>query len=111
MKLRVGEIPSAAEQLLSAPDPDASDVGVNYADACLKVFKQARDDGSKLVCKRRGLKLTLTLGERRGEGLLRRLEHGPDVRDILHHALVEAAGDAGLELTFEDDAFCLETDD
>jgi hypothetical protein len=111
VRLRVGAIPSAAEEVLAAPEPDASDIGVNYTDACLKVFKQALDDGRKLACKRRGLKLTLTLGERRGEGLLRRLEHGPDVRDILRHALVEAARDAGLELTLEDGVFYLDIDD
>ena len=111
MRLRVGEIPAGAHEVLAAPEPDASEVGVNYAEACLKIFKQVLADGRKLACKRRGLRITLTLGERRGEGLLRRLEHGPAVRDVFRHAVAEAARDAGLELTFEDGAFYLDTGD
>jgi hypothetical protein len=111
MKVRIGEPPPEAAAVLAAPEPDASDVGINHADAYLKVFRQTLADGRKLACKRRGLELTLSLGERKGTALLRRLEHGPDVREILHQALVEAARDLGGELTLEDGALYLETGD
>tara|TARA_B100000586_G_scaffold18044_1_gene12040 strand:- start:13 stop:162 length:150 start_codon:yes stop_codon:yes gene_type:complete len=34
------------------------------------------------------------LGDRKGEAILRRIEHGPDVRAILHAALSEAFAQA-----------------
>lgn len=102
MRIRVGEIPKEAERRLPDAEPDASGIGINYADAVLKSFKRTLEDGRKLTAKRRGLKLTLQVGERSGEGLMRRLEHGPDVRDILHQALVEAAASAGFTYSVED---------
>ncbi|MCP3918876.1 MAG: hypothetical protein GY711_25295 [bacterium] len=45
-------------------------------DAYLGVLEGARlGDGSEVSCKRRGLELTLTVGERKGEALLRRQAH------------------------------------
>jgi len=61
MRVRIGAPPPEAAAALAAPEPDASDVGINYADAYLKVFRQTLEDGRKLACKRRGLALTLTL--------------------------------------------------
>jgi len=58
-------------------------------------------DGRTVKAKRRGLKITLIVGDAKGAGLMRRLEHGPDVRSILRQALLEAAADAGVQLEFE----------
>jgi len=80
---------------------DGSGVGINYADALLKPVKLTLDDGRKLAFKRRGLKITLTLGDKTGEGLLRRLAHGPDAQVIVREAVREAARDAGAEIVFE----------
>ena len=110
MRIRVGEVPKEADRWLPEAEPDASGVGINYADAFLKMFKQNLGDGGKLLCKRRGLKLTLKIGDRTGEGLMRRLEHGPDVRQILHHALIEAATAAGAAYSVEDDVVFLDVD-
>ena len=60
--------------------PDGSGVGVNYVDVIAKASKLTLPDGRKLLLKRRGLKLTLAIGDKQGEALLRRLDHGPDVR-------------------------------
>lgn len=81
--------------------PDGSGVGVNYADQILKPFKQTLPDGRKMLAKRRGLKITLTIGDNKGEAIMRRLDHGPDVRNILQKALEEAASHAGAIATFE----------
>ena len=108
MRVRVAEEASGIEGLLPENREDNSGVGVNYADAYLKVFKTTLEDGRKVLCKRRGLKLTLTVGESRGEGLLRRLEHGPDVKVILRHALEEAAAGAGAGLVVEDGVIYLD---
>ncbi len=95
MRVELGPIPPEAERWLPENEPDASGLGINYADAVLKLFKTTLDDGRKILAKRRGLKVTITIGEREGEALLRRVEHGPDVRDILSAALTEAAANAG----------------
>ena len=50
------------------------------------------------MCKRKGLKLMLRINSAKGEGLLRRLEHGPDVKTMLSHALTEAATNAGAKM-------------
>ncbi len=110
MRVRVGEVPAEAANCLPAVEPDASDIGVNYADAVLKIFKQTLPDGRRLSCRRRGLKLTLKVGDRQGEGLMRRLDHGPDTENILHQALHEAAAEAGAELSIDDGVLSLEVD-
>src|SRR5262245_19063849 len=87
---------------------DGSGFGINYADAFVKGLKVTLPDGRKVLCKRRGLKLTLTIGDRTGEGLMRRLQHGPDERTILREALMEAARNAGATITFAPGAVVLE---
>ena len=110
MKVELGSIPPAAEEQLTPTEPDASGAGINYADAYLKVLKTTLDDGRKILCRRRGLKLTLTIGESQGESLMRRVEHGPDLRTILHQALVEAAANAGATFSTADGVVYLEID-
>jgi hypothetical protein len=110
MKLRLTEEGPAAEKFLPENQPDGSDVGVNYADAYLKPFKVTLDNGWKVLAKRRGLKITVTVGPHSGSGLLRRLEHGPDVRAILRAALEEAVANAGGSLHFEDRVLYLQFD-
>jgi hypothetical protein len=91
-----------AEPFLPEKKADGSGVGINYADALLKPVKLTLEDGRKVTVKRRGLKLTLTVGDRSGEGLLRRLQHGPDVKVMVREALREAARNAGAEIELED---------
>jgi hypothetical protein len=55
-------------------------------------------------CKRRGLKVALSAGAKKGEGLMRRLDVSPDPVVMLDAALKEAASAAGVELTVEDGA-------
>ena len=59
-------------------------------------------DGIPVKCKRKGLKIVLSAGGKKGEGLLRRLDAGPDPVVMLDAALQEAARAAGIELTVED---------
>ena len=104
MKLKIAAENSEAEKLIPPEQPDGSRIGVNYADAYLKALNSELEGGLKISCRRRGLKITLSVGDQQGAGLMRRLEHGPDPRRILRAALQEAAGAAGIELTFEDGA-------
>jgi hypothetical protein len=94
------------DEALAAPflpenKADGSGVGINYADALLKPVKLTLEDGRKLAFKRRGLKLTLTLGDKTGEGLLRRLQNGPDAKLLVREAVREAARNVGAEIHFE----------
>jgi len=74
---------------------DGSGAGINYADQVLKNFKITLTDGRKMLAKRRGLKLTLTIGDKQGEAIMRRIDHGPDVKNIFRKALEEAIKNAG----------------
>lgn len=102
MHIELGPENQDAEKLLPDVKDDGSGIGINYADAYLKPFKKILDDGRKVSCKRRGLELTLKVGEQTGKGLMRRLEHGPDETNILREALREAARDAGLVFEVRD---------
>jgi hypothetical protein len=55
-------------------------------------------DGTRVGCKRKGLKVMLTVGAKKGDGLMRRLDVGKDPVVMLHAALQEAAKVAGVEL-------------
>jgi hypothetical protein len=60
------------------------------------------EDGTAVKCKRRGLKIVLSAGGKKGEGLMRRLEVSADPVVMLNAALQEAARAAGIELVVED---------
>jgi hypothetical protein len=101
MRVKLPLDEAQAEPFLPENKADGSGVGINYADALLKPVKLTLEDGRKVAVKRRGLKLTLTVGDRTGEGLLRRREHGPEVKAMVREALCEAARNAGVEIHFE----------
>ena len=87
---------------LPAKTEDKSGVGVHYVDAYIKPMNVKREDGIAVKCKRRGLKIVLTVKGKSGDGLLRRLAHGPDPVKMLDAALQEAAGNAGVTLAVAD---------
>jgi hypothetical protein len=99
-----------ARATLEGAMPDGSGVGVNYVDVVAKASKQTLPDGRKLLLKRKGLKLTLSIGDRQGEALLRRLDHGPDVHTIVRKALEGAALAAGARASLEPGAVHLDVD-
>ena len=108
MKHKLCDINAAASDKLPAKTDDKSGVGVHYIDAFIKPMNAKLPDGTAVKCKRRGLKVTLTLGTKKGEGLMRRLELGPDPVVMLEAALKEAAKAAGVGLSLEDGAVYLE---
>jgi hypothetical protein len=101
MKTKLCEIDPAALQKLPQLTDDKSGVGVHYVDAYLKPMNTKLEDGTVVKCKRRGLKITLNAGTKKGEGLLRRLEVSRDPVVMLDAALQEAAKAAGVELTLD----------
>ena len=108
MRVTIPVDETLADKHLPSAKPDGSGVGVNYADQILKPFKQTLPDGRKLTAKRRGLKITVAIGEKTGEAIMRRLDHGPDEKTIFRKALVEAAKNAGAALTYEPGAVHLD---
>lgn len=111
MKTKVCAVNTDAEQLLPPNQPDGSGIGVNYADAYIKPFNTELEDGSKLACKRKGLKIMVAIGDQKGEALMCKRTHGPDPRLILQAALQESCQAAGATLTVEGGDVYLETAD
>src|SRR3954470_9158950 len=101
MKQRLCDINTAAAGKLPQHTDDRSGIGVHYVDAYIKPMNAKMEDGTAVKCKRRGLKIVLTVGATKGEGLMRRLEGGGDPVVMLDAALQEAAKGAGVELTVE----------
>ena len=98
------DVNSAAEGKLPPHTDDKSGIGVHYVDTYLKPMNTTLEDGTPVKCKRRGLKIVLSAGSKKGEGLMRRLEVGRDPVVMLNAALQEAAKAAGIELTVDNGA-------
>jgi hypothetical protein len=104
MKTKLCDVNAAAEQKLPKFTDDKSGIGVHYVDAYLRPMNAQLPDGTAVKCKRRGLKVTLQVGAKKGDGLMRRLDVSPDPVVMLQAALREAATNAGVELSVEDGA-------
>ena len=104
MKTKLCDINTAAADKLPPKTDDKSGIGVHYIDAYVKPMNAKLPDGTAVKCKRRGLKITLQVGTKKGEGLMRRLDRGPDPVVMLDAALQEAAKAAGVQLSVEDGA-------
>jgi len=107
VKVKLCDVNPAAKEKLPGHTDDKSGIGVHYVDAYIKPMNVKLEDGTPVRCKRRGLKITLTAGAKKGEGLMRRLAVSPDPVVMLDAALQEAAKAAGVELTVEDRAIFL----
>ncbi len=104
MKTKLCDVNAGALEKLPHLTDDKSGIGVHYVDAYLKPMNVQLADGTFVKCKRRGLKIALQAGTKKGEGLMRRLAIGADPIVMLDAALQEAAKAAGVELTVEDGA-------
>ena len=108
MKSRLCDVNAAALEKLPEHTGDKCGIGVHYVDAYIKPMNLKLPDGTPVKCKRRGLKIVLSAGGKKGEGLLRRLALGPDPVVMLDAALQEAAQSAGVHLSVEDGAIYLD---
>jgi hypothetical protein len=104
MRLKVCDVNTEAAARLPAHTDDKSGIGVHYVDAFVKPMNTTLEDGTVVRCKRRGLKVSLAVGTRKGDGLMRRRAVGPDPVKMLDAALQEAASAAGVELSVENGA-------
>lgn len=106
--MKLCDVSATALDKLPAQTDDKSGIGVHYIDAYIKPMNAALEDGTRVKCKRRGLKVTLTVGDKSGEGLMRRLEVSRDPVVMLDAALQEAARNAGVGLNVVDGGIYVE---
>src|SRR3954463_14411037 len=108
-KAKLCDVNAAAIDKLPPKSEDKSGIGVHYIDAYIKPMNVKLEDGTAVKCKRRGLKITLQAGTKKGDGIMRRLQVGPDPVVMLQAALQEAAKNAGLELSIENGGIYIAT--
>jgi hypothetical protein len=104
MKVKLCDVNPAAKEKLPPHTEDKSGIGVHYIDAYIKPMNAKLEDGTPVKCKRRGLKITLSAGAKKGDGIMRRLAVSTDPEVMLDAALQEAAAAAGIELSIENGA-------
>lgn len=100
--IKLCDVNTAARDKLPPAFPDKSGIGVHYVDAFLKPMNASLPDNTRVSCKRKGLRITLRVGTKKGDGLMRRLDVSPDPVVMLQAALQEAAQNAGVRLQVTD---------
>jgi hypothetical protein len=100
--IKICDIDQTAKEKLPPNFIDKSGIGVHYMDAFIKPMNVKLEDETRISCKRKGLKITLVVGTKKGEGLMRRLEVSKDPVVMLNAALQEAARAAEVELKITD---------
>ncbi len=103
VKVKICDVNPAAEFKLPQHTGDKSGIGVHYVDAFIKPMNVKLEDGTPVRCKRRGLKIVLSVGTRKGEGLMRRVDVSAYLAIMLNAALQEAAKAAGMEFRIEEE--------
>lgn len=101
--IKLCDIDPAATAKLPPGFTDKSGIGLHYVDAYVKPMNAALPDGTRVSCKRRGLRVTLKVGAtKKGDGLMRRLQVSTDPVVMLQACLQEAAKAAGVQLQVTD---------
>ncbi len=106
--IKICDINQAAKEKLPPTFNDKSGIGVHYMDAFIKPMNKSLEDGTRISCKRKGLKLMLVVGTKKGEGLMRRLDVSKDPVVMLESALLEAAKNADVDLKISDSEILVE---
>ncbi len=108
--IKLCDVNPAAKDKLPPAFRDKSGIGVHYVDAFLAPMNASLSDpaATRVSCKRRGLRITLRVGAKKGDGLMRRLEVGPDPIAMLAAALQEAGRAAGVTLQVTENEILIE---
>jgi hypothetical protein len=96
--IKICDVNQLAKEKLPPAFQDKSGIGVHYADAFIKPMNTKLADDTRIGCKRKGLKILLVVGNKKGEGLMRRLDVSKDPIAMLNAALQEAAKAAEVKL-------------
>src|SRR5499425_947616 len=100
--IKICDLNEVAKEKLPPNFSEKSGIGVHFTDAFIKPMNTKLPDGTRVSCKRKGLKIMLVVGTKKGEGLMRRIEVSKDPVLMLAAALQEAAKGAGIELKVTD---------
>ena len=100
--IKLCDVNRAAMEKLPPAFAEKSGIGSHYVDAFIKPMNATLASGTRVACKRKGLKVTLTVGTKKGEGLMRRLDVSKDPVVMLRAALADAAKAAGVDLRITD---------
>lgn len=98
--IKLCDLNPAAKEKLPPAFRDKSNIGVHYVDAFIAPMNATLTDAAatRVSCKRKGLRVTLRVGAKKGDGLMRRLQVSADPVVMLDAALQEAAKAAGVQL-------------
>lgn len=100
--VKLCDIDATAKEKLPPTAADKSGIGVHYMDAFIKPLNTKLEDGTRVSCRRKGLKISLRVGMNKGDGLMRRLDVSKDPVIMLKAALEEAAKEAGIAINITD---------
>lgn len=102
--IKLCDINPAAQEKLPPAFRDKSNIGVHYVDAFIAPMNATLGDpaATRVSCKRKGLRVTLRVGTKKGDGLMRRLAVSADPVVMLRACLEEAATAAGVQLQISD---------
>src|ERR1700679_3095467 len=96
--IKLCDINAAAKEKLPPVFAEKSGIGTHYVDAFVKPMNVKLPDDTRVGCKRKRLKLMPTVGAKKGDGWMRRLDVGKDPVVMFRAAFQEAAKAAGVEL-------------
>ena len=102
--IKLCDINQTAKEKLPPAFRDKSNIGVHYVDAFITPMNASLTDAAatRVSCKRRGLRITLRVGAKKGDCLMRRLAVSSDPVVMLAAALQEAATAAGVQIQVTD---------
>jgi hypothetical protein len=100
-QIEIATIPEDVDQKLPPTRPDGSRIGVNYADAFGKNLNTTLPDGRVLAYKRRGLQVTLTLGDQAATALMDRIAGNEEPITILNQTFEKLAEQLGYRYKYE----------
>ncbi|MCL5270785.1 MAG: hypothetical protein M1457_09620 [bacterium] len=100
-RIKLATIPEEVDRKLPENTPDGSRIGVNYVDAFARCLNVKLPDGRAVSLKRKGLALTLAIGDQSATALMDRLAGRDDARVILDNALRDLARQLGYEYEHE----------
>src|SRR5450759_96989 len=100
--IKLCDINQPAKEKMPTGFRDKSGIGAHYIDAFIAPMNASLPDNVRVSCKRKGLKVTLRVGTKKGDGLMRRLAVSADPVAMLNAALQEAATAAGVQLQLTD---------